>query len=141
MTYNVLIGTLNPTHSLTQLLIVARARALAEITRANVCVHSRCQWHARAFARLSEQEVGYLLIISIICLYARSNVNENALRVLTTNVRRECEIGLILYRCRHWTLKCVRLHHGYLVWGWPRAGSWVVRIDPLHSWPDVVKGD
>ena len=32
---------------------LARARALAEITRANVCVHSRCQRSARALAIIS----------------------------------------------------------------------------------------
>ena len=44
---------------------LARVRALAEITRANVRVHSRCQRSARAFARVTEQEVSYLSIISI----------------------------------------------------------------------------
>ena len=38
---------------------LARVRALAEITRANVRVHSRCQRSARAFARVAEQGIGY----------------------------------------------------------------------------------
>ena len=44
---------------------LARARALAEITRANVRVYSRCQRSARAFMQVAEQGVGYLSIISI----------------------------------------------------------------------------
>jgi len=48
---------------------MARARALGEITRTNVRVHSRCQRSARAFTRVDEQEVGYLSIISIISVY------------------------------------------------------------------------
>ena len=38
---------------------LARVRALAEITRANVRVHSRCQRSARAFARVAEKGIGY----------------------------------------------------------------------------------
>ena len=74
---------------------LARARALAEITRTNVRVHLRCQRSARTFTRVAEQEVGYLSIISINFLLTGS---EYSLRVLATNVRRgysmQCEIGL-----------------------------------------------
>ena len=74
---------------------LARARALAEISCANVRVHSHCQRSAHAFTRVAEQEVGYLSIISIHFLLTGS---EYSLQVLPTNVRREysqqCEIGL-----------------------------------------------
>jgi len=53
-------------------LTLARARALAEITRANIRVHLRCQRSAHAFTRVAEQEVGYLLIININFLLTRS---------------------------------------------------------------------
>jgi len=69
---------------------LARARAHAEITRVNVCVHSSCQRSARAFARVAEQ--GGRLFIDIqyyISLYARSNVNKNALRVFAASTRHE----------------------------------------------------
>jgi len=51
---------------------LAQVRALAEITRVNVRVHSRCQRSARTFTRVAEQEVGYLSIIGINFLLTRS---------------------------------------------------------------------
>ena len=74
---------------------LARARALAEITRANICVHSLCQRSACTFTQVAEQEVGYLSIISINFLLTRSKYS---LRVLPTNVRsvysQQCELCL-----------------------------------------------
>jgi len=67
---------------------LAWSRALAEITRANIHVHSRCQRSARAFTRVAEQEVGDLSIISINFLLTHSRVfavstpHERSLRVL-----------------------------------------------------------
>jgi len=60
-----------------------RVRALSEITRVNVHVHSRGQRSACAFKQVAEQEVGYLSIISINFLLTRP---EYLLQVLATNV-------------------------------------------------------
>ena len=69
---------------------LARARALAEITRTNVHVHSRCQRSTRAFTRVAEQEVGYLSIISInfFTLLAQSIRCEYLPRTFAVSTRR-----------------------------------------------------